>query len=842
MSKNLVIVESPAKANTIKKFLGNEFNVKSSYGHVRDLVKKNFGIDIHNNYQPEYQVIPEKKKLLTELKKDVEKAETIWLASDEDREGEAIAWHLYEVLNLKKKETKRIVFNEITKEAITRAVKNPGSIDLNLVNAQQARRVLDRLVGFELSSVLWKKVQSKLSAGRVQSVAVRLIVEREREILNFYPESYFKIIAEFFVNENGKDRLLTAEFSKEFKHEDEVLAFLKSFKTPEFLVSDLETKPGKKSPVPPFTTSSLQQEASRKLSFSVSKTMKVAQSLYESGYITYMRTDSVNLSELALNAIKESVIDEFGLEYYKRRVFQTKTKNAQEAHEAIRPAYMKEQTINGSYDEVRLYDLIRKRTLATQMEDAVFEKTNIEITEKKTAYKFNTSGEIIKFPGFLKAYKTKADESEQIFLPLLKLNQNLKLNKISATQKFTKYPSRYTEASLVKQLEEKGIGRPSTYAPTISVIENRGYIIPESRDGELKEIIKFEYNHTGNINKDIDKIVYGAEKNKLFPTDIAMVVTDFLKENFENVIDYNFTAAVENEFDEIAAGELVWYKMIDNFYKKFHEKVEKTIETAERNSGERILGIDPKNGRQISVRIGKYGPVVQSSSTEGNDKPQYAPLAKEMYIETITLNDAIELLNNAGTGRLLGIDPVSGKNVYSRMARYGAIVQIGENDDKEKPKYAPLLKGMTIDNVSLKQALSLFDLPRDVGIFEGTKVVAGVGKFGPYIRHDSIFVSLKKDDNPLTVNIERAIELINEKRVKDQNRMIKDFGKDSEIKIIKDRWGKPCIFYKKKYFKIPVKTEIEALSLNDCKTIIEKEMPKSKTKTKNKKTDSKKSK
>jgi DNA topoisomerase-1 len=829
MSKNLVIVESPAKADTIKKFLGNDYTVKSSYGHVRDLVKKNFGIDINNNYAPDYQIIPEKKKLIAELKKEVEKADTVLLASDEDREGEAIAWHLYEVLNLKKKNTKRIVFNEITKEAITHAVKNPGNIDLNLVNAQQARRVLERLVVLELSSFLWKKVQSKLSAGRVQSVAVRLIVEKEREILNFKTESFYKIIAEFQVSSDGEKKTLTSELIKEFRTEQEVLGFFNALKSPEFFVSNIEKKPGKRSPAPPFTTSSLQQEASRKLGFPVGKTMKVAQSLYESGYITYMRTDSVNLSSLAITTIKDAVVEEYGENYYKRRNFQTKTKNAQEAHEAIRPAYIKNKAVKGSYDEVRLYDLIRKRTLATQMADAEFEKTNVEITVKNSEHKFLTSGEIITFQGFLKVYASNADENEQVILPPLNLGQGIELSEMKAYVKFTKYPSRYTEAALVKQLEERGIGRPSTYAPTISVIESRGYVVTENRPGESKEVNNYIYNNKGVVSKKKEIVVYGAEKNKLFPTDIAMVVTDFLKENFENVIDYNFTAEVEQEFDDIAAGELVWYKMIDNFYKSFHEKVENTIQKAERNSGERILGTDPETGKQISVRIGKFGPVVQCGSSSENEKPQYAPLGKEMYIETVSLEEALKIIHNAGgNGRLLGIDPESGKNVYSRFARYGAIVQIGENDDKEKPKYAALLKGMTIDKITLVQALSLFRLPREIGEFEGKKVVAGVGKFGPYIRHDSVFVSLKKDDNPLTVSIERAAELINEKREKDNKRLIKDFGLDKDIKIIKDRWGKPCIYHKKTYIKLPAKSNIENLTLEECLKIIENEMPKDK--------------
>ncbi len=842
MGKNLVIVESPAKAETIKKFLGSDYTVKSSYGHVRDLVKKNFGIDVNNNYKPDYQIILEKKKLITELKKEVEKADNILLASDEDREGEAIAWHLYEVLDLKNKNTKRIVFNEITKEAITHAVKNPGDININLVNAQQARRVLDRLVGFELSSVLWKKVQSKLSAGRVQSVAVRLIVEKEREILNFKPESYYKISALFNIAINGENSILTTEYVKEIKTEKEVVQFFDTFKNPEFFVSDIEKKPGKRSPSAPFTTSSLQQEAGRKLGFPVGKTMKVAQSLYESGYITYMRTDSVSLSGLAVNTIKDAVIEEFGEKYYQKRVFQTKTKNAQEAHEAIRPAYIKNKTIKGTYDEVRLYDLIRKRTMASQMSDAEFEKTNVEISVKNLEHKFVASGEVITFPGFLKVYSANPDDSDQVILPPLIIGQKPDLIEIKAKQKYSKYPARYTEAALVKQLEEKGIGRPSTYAPTISVIENRGYVLAENREGESKEAVNYIYDNKGTISKVKETIIYGAEKSKLFPTDIAMVVTDFLKENFETIIDYNFTAQVEQEFDDIADGELVWYKMIDGFYKSFHEKVENTLQKAERNTGERILGTDPETGKQISVRIGKYGPVIQAGMSDGSEKPQYAPLGKEMYIETVTLQEALNLLhNNNGSGRLLGVDPATGKNVYTRFARYGAVVQIGENDDVEKPKYAALLKGMTIDKITLPQALSLFNLPREIGVFEGKKVIASVGKFGPYIKHDTEFISLKKDDNPLTVNIERAEILITEKREKDKKRLIKDFGEGTDIKIIKDRWGKPCIFHKKKYIKLPTKVNAENITIEECLSIIELEMPKEKKTKSIKKTGTKKS-
>ena len=837
MSKNLVIVESPAKAKTIEKFLGKDYTVKSSYGHIRDLVKKNFGIDIDNNYKPEYMVMPDKKKIVAELKKEVKKADLVLLASDEDREGEAIAWHLYETLNLKNKNTKRIAFNEITDTAIKNAVENPGEINIDLVNAQQARRILDRLVGFELSSVLWKKVQSKLSAGRVQSVAVRLLVEREREIINFKAESFFKITADFIVkDENGKNTSLKADLSEKLKTEDDVISFFNDVKDSTFSISKIEKKPGKRSPSAPFTTSSLQQEASRKLGFPVGKTMGVAQKLYEGGHITYMRTDSVNLSKQALDAVQKIILSDFGEEYFKKRAYKTKAKSAQEAHEAIRPTYVNKKTVQGSYDEVRLYDLIRKRTLASQMSDAKFEKTNIEIDFNHKKHHFSASGEVMIFPGFIKIYTEEFEsENKTVLLPQVEKNQILNLEKIDALQNFTKYPPRYSEAALVKQLEDKGIGRPSTYAPTISTIQNRGYAIKENRLGVEKE-----YTHIrlkGDISKKTETKYYGAEKNKLFPTDIAMVVTDFLKDNFENIIDYNFTANVEKEFDDIAQGDVVWHRMIDKFYRSFHEKVEKTIKEAGRNTGERILGSDPKTGKQVSVRIGKYGPVVQLGIQEedSKEKPQFASLNKDQHIETISLDEALDLLENSGNGRLLGEDPVTGKKLYARFARYGAVVQMGESNVKdEKPKYAGLLKGMNLDSITLEEALELFKLPRDVGEFEGKKVVAAAGRFGPYIRHDSKFVSLKKTDNPLTVSIERAIELINEKKEADRKRLIKEFDDNEEVKVIKDRWGKPCIFYKKKYIRLSPKTKPEDLSLEDCLKLIELEMPAKKAKPKKK--------
>ncbi len=817
MSKNLVIVESPAKAKTIEKFLGKDYKVKSSFGHVRDLAKKNFGVDIKNNFKPEYIIMPDKKKVIADLKKEVKNADTVILASDEDREGEAIAWHLFEVLKLKNKSTQRIVFNEITKEAIKNAVENPGSINFNLVNAQQARRILDRLVGFELSAVLWRKVRSKLSAGRVQSVAVRLLVEKEREINAFKSEEFYKVTGEF-VSPEG-DRSFKAELNKKLNTEKDVVSFFESLTNPEYYVFDVEKKPGKRSPSAPFTTSSLQQEASRKLGFPVNKTMRIAQKLYESGFITYMRTDSVNLSSLALKAAKEVVEREFGDKYYKKRIYKTKSKNAQEAHEAIRPTYLDKKSVSNTSDEERLYNLIRKRTLASQMTDAEFERTNVTVGIKGKDYKFTASGEVLKFPGFLKIY---SDKTEDTLLPVLSKNEKLNALYLEATEQFSKPPARYSEASLVKQLEDKGIGRPSTYAPTISTIQARGYMVKESREG-VKKKVKHIILKDGKIKVKNETKTFGTEKNKLFPTDIAMVVTDFLKDNFENIIDYNFTADVEKQFDEIAEGKIIWHKMIEDFYDDFHQKVENTIENAERNAGERILGKDPVTGKQISARLGKYGPVVQLGTSE-DEKLKFASLRKDQHIENITLEEALELLENSGNGRLLGKDPVTGKNVYVRFARYGAVAQLGDAKSDKKPKYAGLLKGMNIDTVTLEEVLELFKLPRDIGTFEGKKVVAAVGRFGPYIRHDSKFVSLKKTDDPLTITIERAEELIKEKREKDKKRLIKEFKEDETVKVIKDRWGKPCIYFNKKYIRLSAKVKPEELTYDDCIKIAEKEL------------------
>jgi DNA topoisomerase-1 len=726
MSANLVIVESPAKAKTIEKFLGKDFTVVSSYGHIRDLAKKNLGIDISNNFKPDYIVPDDKKKVVTELKKLVKGSETVWLASDEDREGEAIAWHLYEVLGLKKKETKRIVFHEITKDAILNAIQNPRDINFDLVNAQQARRVLDRLVGFELSPVLWKKVKPSLSAGRVQSVAVRLIVEREREILNYTPTSAFRVQASFITKGN---ETLNAELSKRPEKEKEVEALLNELKTADFNIDAITKKPSKKSPAAPFTTSTLQQEASRKLGFSVSQTMAVAQKLYESGKITYMRTDSVNLSESALKSAEEAITSAYGAEYHNRRTYTTKAKGAQEAHEAIRPTYLDKPTVSGASNEQKLYELIWKRTIASQMSNAQLEKTTVDILNSKNDKKFVAQGEVLIFDGFLKVYIESTDDEREEeakgLLPKVSKGEALARNTIFATQRFTYSPPRYTEASLVKKLEELGIGRPSTYAPTISTIQNRGYVEKTEKPGVERKYTVFTLKDA--VKKETKTEITGAEKNKLFPVSIGMVVNDFLVDQFTNILDYNFTASVEKEFDEIAQGKIDWSSMIDKFYNPFHANVETTTETSQRQAGERLLGADPTSGKPVFVRIGRYGPMVQ----------------------------------------------------------------IGDTDDPdEKPKYAGIPKGKLMETIQLEEALELFKLPRQVGNYEDKVMTVAIGRFGPYVRHDGKFVSLKKEDDPFSVTADRCIELIEEKREKDRNRIVKKFPENEEIQILNGRWGR----------------------------------------------------
>ena len=738
MIENLVIVESPAKAKTIEKFLGKDFQVTSSFGHIRDLAKKNLGIEIEDNYTPKYIVPDDKKSVVKELKKLAKEAKIVWLASDEDREGEAIAWHLLKELELDPKKTKRIVFHEINKEAIQNAIQNPRSIDDNLVNAQQARRVLDRLVGFELSPVLWKKVKPSLSAGRVQSVAVKLLVEREREIMNFQSEAYYKISGIFKTNKNEE---LKADLSEKLKSKKETIELLNDCSNAIYSVSDISKKPGKKSPAAPFTTSTLQQEASRKLNFSVAQTMAVAQRLYESGKITYMRTDSVNLSNMAINTAKKVIAKEFGEKYLKIRKYKTKSKGAQEAHEAIRPTFLDKQSITGSDNEKRLYDLIWKRTIASQMSDAELEKTTINIDLSNSNYKFISVGEVLKFDGFLKVYiESTDDENEEEvkgLLPKVTSGEKLSYKTIQALERFTHYPPRYTEASLVKKLEELGIGRPSTYAPTISTIQNRGYVIKEDRPGKERK-----YNSIVLKNAEV-KIeskteITGAEKSKLFPNDIGMVVNDFLVQHFDEIVNYNFTASVEEDFDKIANGNLSWSKMIDKFYKPFHKTVENTLETSNRTVGERVLGEDPETGKPVTVKIGPYGPMAQ----------------------------------------------------------------IGLKDDEDKPRFASLQRGQHIETITLEEALELFKLPRDIGTFEDKKVVVSIGRFGPYVRHDSKFVSLKKEDDPYSIDLKRAIELIEQKRQADIEKMIAVFSEDDTLSIQAGRWG-AYIKHGKLNYKLP---------------------------------------
>ena len=780
MQKNLVIVESPAKAKTIEKFLGKDYKVMSSYGHIRDLKTKEFSIDIEHDYAPQYVIPADKKKLVSELKSEAKSAEQVWLASDEDREGEAISWHLYEVLGLKPENTKRIVFHEITKNAILHAIETPRDININLVNAQQARRVLDRIVGFELSPILWRKVKPALSAGRVQSVAVRLIVEREREINEFVSEAAFRVIANFILPDGTT--VLKAELNRRLKDKKEVEAFLESCKNASFTIDDITTKPVKKSPAPPFTTSTLQQEAARKLGYSVSQTMMIAQRLYESGLITYMRTDSVNLSDLALGTAKEAIFETYGEKYYKFRQYHTKSKGAQEAHEAIRPTYISNVEAGSSSQEKKLYELIRKRTIACQMADAELERTTISVGISGQTERFVAVGEVISFEGFLQVYMESNDddtekEQENGLLPPVKLHETLSLKDIVATERFTQRPPRYTEASLVRRLEELGIGRPSTYAPTIQTIQNREYVVKGDKEGVERAYTVVSLSK-GKIEEAEKTETVGADRNKLMPTDIGTVVNDFLMEYFPDVLDYNFTASVEKEFDSVAEGELVWTKAIDKFYKIFHPIVEATAAVkTEHKVGERELGIDPKSGNPVFVKIGRYGPVVQIGAAHADDK------------------------------------------------------------EAPKPQFASLMKGQSIDTITLEEALKLFDLPRTVGEYEGKVMVAAVGRFGPFIRHDGKFVSIPKDLNPLTITAEEAIALIEGKRVKDEQRFIKKFEEDPEMEILNGRFG-PYISYQKANYRIPkTVTDPTILTLEDCKKIIAEagEKPAAKKTTRKKK-------
>lgn len=769
MQKNLVIVESPAKAKTIEKYLGADYKVMSSYGHIRDLKKKDFGVDL-KTFEPQYEIPADKRKVVTELRAQAKKSEAVWLASDEDREGEAISWHLAEVLGLDPKETRRIVFHEITKPAILSAIEHPRHIDLNLVDAQQARRVLDRLVGFKLSPVLWRKVRPSLSAGRVQSVAVRLIVEREREIQQFKPESSYRVTAVFEVPaSNGSITLLKAELNKRFATRDEAQAFLEKCKEATFTIDTITTRPTKRNPAPPFTTSTLQQEAARKLGFPVAVTMRVAQSLYESGLITYMRTDSMNLSDLCLNSCGPVISSLMGDEYHQRRTYHTHSKGAQEAHEAIRPTDMNRQTIEGDTREQRLYELIWKRTIACQMADAKLERTTVNIAVSETDEMFQATGEVVRFDGFLRVYResqgddenANADESK--LLPPMNEGEALQRREVVAQQRFSQQPARYTEASLVHKMEELGIGRPSTYAPTISTIQNREYVVKGDAEGTPRSYDQLTLQ-SDTISKTTQSENVGSNRGKLVPTDIGLVVNDFLMEYFPEIMDYNFTANVEKQFDEVAEGKENWTEMISNFYQDFEPQVERTLnEKTEHRVGERELGVDPKSGKPVSVKIGRFGPVVQ----------------------------------------------------------------IGTPSDDEKPQFANLAKGQSIETITLEEALELFKLPRTLGELEGQVVKANVGRFGPYVQLGKLFVSIPKGEDPMDITLERAAELIQEKRLKEEQSHLKQFDEDPDLEVRAGRWG-PYIAYKGKNYKLP-KSDAERateLTYDECKKIIEAEAKK----------------
>lgn len=756
MAKNLVIVESPAKAKTIEGYLGKDFIVKSSFGHVRDLASKGLAIDIENNFEPQYEVSSDKKAIVSELKKLTKEAEVVWLATDEDREGEAISWHLFETLGLDKKVCKRITFNEITKTAILKAIDSPREINIQLVDAQQARRVLDRLVGFELSPVLWKKVRPSLSAGRVQSVAVRLIVEREKEIQAFKSDTFYKVQGVFT---KGKDKL-QGDLNKQFDSKEQVQTFLEQCKSASFTVQDVQQKPAVKTPSSPFTTSTLQQEASLKLGFSVSRTMSVAQRLYESGKITYMRTDSVNLSQTAIDGAEKEIKRAYGDQYSKPTKYSNKNANAQEAHEAIRPTDFGAHSIQGESDEVKLYELIWKRSIASQMAHAKLERTTVKIGASNISEYFQAKGEVIKFDGFLKVYLESSmdeeEEEESGILPAVQKNDGLEKQVIRATQRFTRPAPRYMEASLVKKLEELGIGRPSTYAPTISTIQKRGYVEKVEREGEIREYDYLELK--GNsISEEKRSETTGKDKNKLTPTDIGIVVTDFLIEHFGRILDYNFTAKVEEQFDEIAKGLTEWTKMIHDFYGPFHDNVEDTLEHSERATGERELGVHPVSGKKVIVRIGRFGPMVQVGD---------------------------------------------------------------EKIDGEKPQFASLRKEQSINSITLEEALELFKLPRTLGEFEEQIVKANVGRFGPYIQHGKAFISLKKEDDPMSVTLERAIELIQEKRISDANKIIQTFPENPDMQLLEGRWG-PYLKIGKENYKLPKTADATKLTYQECVEIAE---------------------
>lgn len=824
MAKNLVIVESPAKAKTIEKFLGKEFKVESSFGHIADLPSKELGVDVDNDFTPKYIVDQDKKALVKKLRDLANKAETIWLASDEDREGEAISWHLAEELKLDKNKTKRIVFNSITKSAIQKAIENPREINYNLVNAQQARRVLDRLVGYELSPILWKKIKPGLSAGRVQSVAVRLIVEREREIEVFVPEAAFRISAEFKTSEGS---VFTAKLNKTYNGRQEAEDFLKKNIGATFSVADMDKKPAKKSPAAPFTTSTLQQEASRKLYFSVSRTMQVAQRLYEAGLITYMRTDSVNLSKEALDAARDAIIGNYGKAYSKVRNFTGKTKGAQEAHEAIRPTEMTNQYPSLERDQAKLYDLIWKRTLASQMSDAELERTNVKIKADTHGEEFTANGEVIKFDGFLKVYLEGTDdedvsEEQEGMLPAMKEGEGLYNNYITATERFSRPPYRFTEASLVKKLEELGIGRPSTYAPTISTIQNRGYVEKGTIDGTERKYVQLLLKSDKLAVKNLTENV-GSDKGKLVPTDIGMIVTDFLVNHFETILDYNFTAKVEEDFDGIASGDEDWQKVMKGFYGDFHEKVLHVEENADRASGERILGTDPKSGRQVSVRLGRFGPMVQIGKVEDEEKPLFASLLPDQSLGTISYEEAMDLFK---LPRKLG--NYQGEEVEANVGRFGPYVKYGE-------KFVSMGKDEDPMEIDLDRAIALIQekekAEAPIAIYEKKEVTKGVGRFGPFIKWDGMFINVGKKydfDNLGKADIEEIIEA---KKQKEIDKLVQEWP-DEGVRIEKARWGRHTIIKGKVKVEISKDVDASKISLKEALELIEKKSPKKKTKAK----------
>lgn len=811
MAKNLIIVESPAKAKTIEKFLGKDFQVESSFGHIADLPSKEIGIDLEHSFEPKYIVSTDKKAVVKKLKDLADKSETVWLASDEDREGEAIAWHLFNQLKLKKEKTKRIVFHEITKNAIVKAVENPRSIDINLVNAQQARRVLDRIVGYELSPVLWKKIKGGLSAGRVQSVAVRLIVEREREIQAFKTKASYKVVAEF---ENSDKKKFTASLPKNFETVTEAQDFLKSCFDTQFKVADLQTKPAKKSPAPPFTTSTLQQEASRKLGYSVARTMQVAQRLYEEGYITYMRTDSLNLSNEAVNSIQAEIINNFGAKYSKPRVYKSKAKGAQEAHEAIRPTNISVSVIHENRDLDRLYQLIWKRTIASQMSSAILEKTTVKIINNNNKYEFIANGEVVKFDGFLKVYLESSDfddEEQEGMLPNLTVNEILLNNYITATERYTKPPYRYTEASLVKQLEELGIGRPSTYAPTISTIQKRTYVEKGSIDGEVREYqqLLLQNNH---ISKSTLSEKIGSDKGKLVPTDIGYIVNDFLCENFKEILDYQFTANVEEDFDDIADGKKDWISMIKNFYKQFHPQVENVEANAERATGSRLLGTDPDSGKNVYVRLGRYGAMIQIGEATDDEKPRFASLLESQSINDVNLDDALKLFK---LPKDLGI--YKDLNVILSSGRFGPYLLYNE-------KFISIPKGEDIHEVSLDRAIELIqekqqaDAP--IATYKNLPVQKGVGRFGPFIKWNDLFINVSKKYDFEHLSQSDIESLIDDKLLKEKDKFIHNW-ENKGISIQKGRWGRFYLHSRKLKIELSKNVKVETMTLDDAEKILQ---------------------